>query len=97
VRAHAVANGSGDDEAIAFSDQMLGDLAMAEGDLDKAAALLVPGPVPKVAGRRRRRLQRIDLARVRLAQSRLGRLSPSPVRRWLTSVAGRTREVWRAP
>jgi predicted ATPase len=72
VRASAVARSTGDDEGIAFSDQMLGDLAMVEGDLDEAAALLV-------RARDRYRRSRvtvdagytlIDLARVRLAQSR---------------------------
>jgi tetratricopeptide (TPR) repeat protein len=72
VRASAVARSTGDDECIAYSDQLLGDLAAAEGDLDEAAALLV-------RARDRYRRSRvtvdagytlIDLARVRLAQSR---------------------------
>ncbi|MFP5416560.1 MAG: ATP-binding protein, partial [Actinomycetes bacterium] len=72
VRAQALAMGTHDDEAIAFSDQMLGELAMAEGDLDAAANLLV-------RARDRYRRSRVtvdagftlvDLARVRLAQSR---------------------------
>jgi len=58
------------DEGIAFADQMLGNLAMTEGDLDQAAALLV-------RARDRYRRSRvtvdagytlIDLTRVRLAQ-----------------------------
>ena len=70
LRAHAVALSTGDDEGIAYSEQLLGDLALAEGDLDQAAALLV-------RARDRYRRSRvtidagytlIDLARVRLAQ-----------------------------
>ncbi len=70
LRAHAVALSTGDDEGIAYSDQLLGDLALAEGDLDTAAALLI-------RARDRYRRSRvtidagytlIDLARVRLAQ-----------------------------
>ena len=35
LRAHGVALSTGDDEGIAYSEQLLGDLALAEGDLDK--------------------------------------------------------------
>jgi predicted ATPase/DNA-binding SARP family transcriptional activator len=71
-RATAVAVAS--DEGIAFADQVLGDLAAAEGDLEMAGALLV-------RSRDRYRRSRvtvdagfvlIDLARVRLAQRRFG-------------------------
>ena len=65
---------SGNEEGIAFADQLLGDLALAEGDPDTAGELLV---------RARDRFRRfrvtldagytlIDLARVRLVQQRFG-------------------------
>ncbi|HEY5783303.1 MAG TPA: BTAD domain-containing putative transcriptional regulator [Microlunatus sp.] len=69
-RARSIAASVPSDEGIAFADQMLGDLAMSEGDLDQAAALLV-------RARDRYRRSRgtvdagytlIDLTRVRLAQ-----------------------------
>ena len=71
-RARAVATASGSEEGIAFADQLLGDLALAEGDADAAGELLV------AARDRFRRLRvtldagftLIDLARVRLAQGR---------------------------
>ncbi len=71
-RARSVAVAAGHQEAIAFADQLLGDLARAQGDLDTAAELLVR------ARDRFRRLRvtldagytLIDLARVRLAQGR---------------------------
>ena len=71
-RMRAVAAAAGHDEGLAFADQLLGDLALAEGDLDAAGELLVR------ARDRFRRLRvtldagytLIDLARVRLAQRR---------------------------
>jgi tetratricopeptide (TPR) repeat protein len=71
-RARSVAVTVGSDEGIAFANQLLGDLALAEGDLDAAGDLLV-------RSRDRYRRSRvnidagfamIDLARVRLAQRR---------------------------
>ena len=71
-RARAVALAGGDDEAVAFAGQLLGDLALARGDLEAAGELLVQ------ARDRFRRMRvtvdagytLIDLARVRLAQQR---------------------------
>jgi predicted ATPase/DNA-binding SARP family transcriptional activator len=71
-RARALALEAESDEGVAFADQLLGDLALATGDLDLAGELLV---------RARDRFRRIrapldagytliDLARVRLAQQR---------------------------
>ena len=71
-RGRSIAVDVGSDEGIAFADQLLGDLSLAEGDLDTAGALLV-------RSRDRYRRSRvttdagyvlIDLARVRLAQQR---------------------------
>ena len=71
-RGRAIGIAVDSDEGVAFADQVLGDLAAAEGDLDTAAAMLV-------RSRDRYRRSRvttdagyvlIDLARVRLAQQR---------------------------
>jgi predicted ATPase/DNA-binding SARP family transcriptional activator len=72
ARARALAESTGSDEGVAFSDQLLGDLLHTAGDLDGAGDMLV---------RARDRFRRfrapldagftlVDLARVRLAQGR---------------------------
>jgi tetratricopeptide (TPR) repeat protein len=73
-RSRAVAVAAGFEEGIAFADQLLGDLAKTEGELETAAELLVR------ARDRFRRLRvtldagytLVDLAGVRLAQKRFG-------------------------
>jgi predicted ATPase len=72
ARGRSCAESLGDDEGVAFSDQLLGDLHHRAGDLDAAGALLVRARdrfrtfrAPLDAG-----YTLVDLARVRLSQGR---------------------------